>query len=92
VFFRADNMDGAWAVLAGLAGDWGVEPGLEPAVYAVLFLGLATQFLPANLLPRLDRFITRAPAAVQGLGLALFLLLLDVLGPEGVAGFIYFQF
>ncbi len=92
VFFRADSMDAAWTVLAGLAGDWGIEPSLAPVVYAVLFGGLAIQFVPRDILPRLDRFFTRAPVAVQGLLLALFLLALDVLGPQGVAGFIYFQF
>ena len=35
---------------------------------------------------------SQLPPIVQGIGFGVFLMALDILGPQGVAPFIYFQF
>jgi alginate O-acetyltransferase complex protein AlgI len=92
IFFRAQSMDAVGDILGGLARGWDHLPTAAPAVYLAIAAGMAVQFLPEDLLPRLDAALGRAPAVAQGLVLAALLLLIDGLAPPGVAAFIYFQF
>lgn len=91
VLFRSDSLAAAGSVLSRL-GDWGPAPALTPAVLALIVGGIGVQYLPASL--RLS--VRNAFAGLRPVGMAaslgVLLLLIDALGPEGVAPFIYFQF
>jgi D-alanyl-lipoteichoic acid acyltransferase DltB (MBOAT superfamily) len=93
VVFRADSLSAAAAVLARLVtglGDLG--DALTPALLAVTALGLGVQFVPRAVWTGLDTGLSRAGWVVQGLCLAGALFVIDYLGPQGVAEFIYFGF
>ena len=53
---------------------------------------LFSQFVPNDLVGRAQALFARAHPAVLGVALAVVLVMTDVLGPEGVAPFIYFAF
>jgi hypothetical protein len=58
----------------------------------VIVGALAAQFIDERRLVPAERELTRLHPLAQGAMLATGLLVIDVLGPEGVAPFIYFQF
>jgi alginate O-acetyltransferase complex protein AlgI len=93
VFFRADSFGTAWDVLTGLVTRWGHgSPLVTFPVIAATAVGIASQYLPSHL-PRalMDRF-ARLPVVAQAAVLGLGLMVTSVMGPEGVAPFIYFRF
>ena len=93
IFFRADSFGAAWDMIAGIFTQWGEpSPLVTSGVLLAIAVGIGSQYLPARL-PRLvmARF-SRLPVLGQATVLALALMLTSVLGPEGVAPFIYFQF
>jgi alginate O-acetyltransferase complex protein AlgI len=93
IFFRADSFGAAWDMIAGLFTQWGEpSPLVTTGVLLAIAVGIGSQYLPARI-PRLvmARF-SRLPVLGQATVLALALMLTSVLGPEGVAPFIYFQF
>jgi D-alanyl-lipoteichoic acid acyltransferase DltB (MBOAT superfamily) len=92
VFFRADSLTTALQLLGRLFTAWGPAPLVTPMILAVIALMLAAQYLPREVPARiLDRFARLGPI-VQGAVLAGVLYLIVVLGPQGVAPFIYFRF
>jgi alginate O-acetyltransferase complex protein AlgI len=93
IFFRADSFGAAWDMIEGLFTAWGEpSPLVTGGVLLAILVGIGSQYLPVRL-PRLviARF-SRLPVLGQATVLALALMLTSVLGPEGVAPFIYFQF
>ncbi len=92
VFFRAESLDVAVIFLRSL---WAWEPGVAHArglTVGLVGIGLAMQFTPPGWPRAIARRLGRAPDwAVAGAGAAA-IVLIDALGPEGVAPFIYFQF
>jgi alginate O-acetyltransferase complex protein AlgI len=93
IFFRSDSFGAAWDMIEGLVTGWGEpSPLVTSAVLLAIAVGIGSQYLPARI-PRLvmARF-SRLPVLGQATVLALALMLTSVLGPEGVAPFIYFQF
>jgi D-alanyl-lipoteichoic acid acyltransferase DltB (MBOAT superfamily) len=93
IFFRSDSFGAAWDMIEGLFTNWGeASPLVTSGVLLAIAVGIGSQYLPARL-PRLvmARF-SRLPVLGQATVLALTLMLVSVLGPEGVAPFIYFQF
>ena len=93
VFFRADSFGTAKDVLFGLFTRWGHgSPLVTLGVVVAILAGIASQYLPANwpraLMERFSRLPVVAQAAVLGVGL----MVTSVMGPEGVAPFIYFRF
>ena len=92
IFFRAESMPSALALLEGL-GRWNAPVRLvTPFLLGLLVLGMAINFTPRNLLQRLEALYARWPWALQGIGAGLVVVLIETLGGEGVAPFIYFQF
>jgi D-alanyl-lipoteichoic acid acyltransferase DltB (MBOAT superfamily) len=90
VFFRADSFHTAGLVLSRL-----LQPSASPldrVVPLVIALMLASQLVPQDLVGRARGALAQVHPAVLGLGLAMAIVVVDVLGPEGVAPFIYFQF
>lgn len=98
IFFRAESMELAYRVFAGLVpGDQTgaallAAPNLTPRVLAVLLLATVLHFGPSNLFDRLAEPFSRAPIPVRVLLLlALALVVKQVMDFEAQT-FIYFQF
>ncbi len=92
VFFRADSFDVATTMLTRLATAPGPAPLVTVPVLAVIVATIAVQFLPEGTGEAIQAQFSRLPLAGQALALAGALVVIDALGPPGVAPFIYFQF
>ncbi len=93
VVFRADSVASAGAVLGRLVTGLGsMGDAVTPALAALTALGIGLQYVPRAAAIRLEAGLSRAGWVVQGLCLAAALFLIDYLGPQGVAEFIYFGF
>ncbi len=92
VFFRAESFDAAFTLLWRLVTAPGLGAAVTPMLVAVIVVMIASQFVPTEWVDRAQVAFSRTVPAVQALVLALGLLLIDALGPEGVPPFIYFQF
>jgi len=91
VFFRASSFGIAFDVFRRL-GAGGVVTLASVPICIVLFLGLAGQFMPARWRNSFEVELGRWPALARGAALAGAVALIEILGPTGVAPFIYFQF
>ncbi|WP_266157010.1 MBOAT family O-acyltransferase [Dyella silvatica] len=91
VFFRAPSMQQALDVFARLAVS-GPLTLAGSSVVALLLLGLAGQYLPPRWHDALENELSRWSAPLRGAALAVSLFAIELLGPSGVAPFIYFQF
>ena len=92
VFFRADTIGSAGTVLLRLVTAWGPAPLVTVPVVLTIAAALAFQFVPRDAGQILATAFSRLRPAWQGAVLAGVLLVVDALGPQGVAPFIYFQF
>lgn len=92
ILFRSESFELAQAYLAGLAR-WG-DPTqfLTPFLVGMVSLSLACHFLPTETVERTAERIEGCGAITLGLILGLGILLIEMVAPEGVAPFIYFQF
>lgn len=91
VLFRSASMDTTIEILSRLAA-FGPVQMITPAVVLLIIAGIAVQYLPPDSRFRLRESFGALRPVPMALGLGGFLLVLDALGPEGVAPFIYFQF
>ncbi len=91
VFFRSPSFDVASQILGNLT-----QPGsLTLASFPVLFAlcaGLGGQYLPRRWHFGLEIEVARWPALLRGAAVACAVFIIGLLGPTGVAPFIYFQF
>jgi alginate O-acetyltransferase complex protein AlgI len=93
IFFRATSFGNAWDVLGAIVGGADdATAAVNPMVVAVVAAMLAAQLVPRRVVTTLQVGFSRWPIVAQGLALAGVLTCIDVLGPQGVAPFIYFQF
>jgi D-alanyl-lipoteichoic acid acyltransferase DltB (MBOAT superfamily) len=97
VFFRAPTVDLAFDTLGQLVSGWGPPPHpgpslVHPMVIFVIVGMLASQFVPPGLVMRGQEAFSRISPVWQALALGGALLVIDTLGPAGIAPFIYFQF
>jgi alginate O-acetyltransferase complex protein AlgI len=95
VFFNARDVSGAFAVLGQLVSGEatvGAASRVTPVLVLVVVASLASQFVPASVPRRVADALAGAPPLAQAAAGAGGLLLITVLGPEGVAPFIYAQF
>jgi hypothetical protein len=90
VFFRAESVDQAFDVLGRLTQP--ASTALDPIVVLVVAAALAAQYIPAGAVARAQVVFSRWGAVAQAAALGTALLVIDALGPAGVAPFIYFQF
>jgi D-alanyl-lipoteichoic acid acyltransferase DltB (MBOAT superfamily) len=91
VFFRSATFGLAGDVLRQLGSRGAVTLASWPVV-VTLVLGIFGQYAPRVWRRGLEATMARMPAVVNGAALALGVCLIEVLGPTGVAPFIYFQF
>ena len=93
IFFRAETFDGALELIGRLFTAWGESsPLVTPGLLLVIGGALLFQFLPKDAVRRFEVVFSRLAPAMQAASLGVGLVLIDALGPEGVAPFIYFQF
>jgi D-alanyl-lipoteichoic acid acyltransferase DltB (MBOAT superfamily) len=93
IFFRSDSIARAWQMITGLVTRWGApSPLVTAGVLFWIVVGIASQYLPARV-PRLvvARF-SRLPLVGQAAVLGAALMLVNAMGPQGIAPFIYFRF
>ena len=91
VFFRASSFGIAFDVFRRLPVAGAARLATAP-VCIVLFLGLAGQFMPSRWRNAFEIELGRWPALARGAALAAAIAVIEILGPTGVAPFIYFQF
>jgi len=91
VFFRADSVSAAFDVLAQL-GSFGPAPAVTPLLIMVLVAVFAIQYLPEAWTASVHAGFRQMGPVLQTLSLGGLLLVVDVLGPEGVPAFIYTRF
>ena len=93
IFFRADSFGTAKDVLVGLVSRWGdPAPLVTWTIVVAIVVGIASQYLPARAPRQVMDTFARLPVVAQASVLALGLMITSVMGPEGVAPFIYFRF
>jgi D-alanyl-lipoteichoic acid acyltransferase DltB (MBOAT superfamily) len=92
VFFRATSAEAALGVLGAVLQPWTLGPWLTPALVLAVALGTLGQWTPEAARRAVRGWMERLPVPVQGVAFALAVLVIEVLGPSGIAPFIYFQF
>jgi alginate O-acetyltransferase complex protein AlgI len=93
VLFRADSVATAVSMLTRLVTGWFTPSELVTPVVVFTVAGmLALQFWPRGFGLWLQSRLSRMRPAALGVVLGLALLVIVILGPSGVAPFIYFQF
>jgi alginate O-acetyltransferase complex protein AlgI len=93
VFFRADSFGRAGDVLTRLFTAWGhSSPLVTTSVVLAILVGILGQYIRPGAIGAALRGFQRLPVPAQATGFALALVLINTLGPEGVAPFIYFRF
>jgi D-alanyl-lipoteichoic acid acyltransferase DltB (MBOAT superfamily) len=93
VFFRADSIGGAFAVLWRLiAGLGSIGSAVTWPIVGLVALGIGIQYVPRGLIEHFEGGLSRIGWAGQGAVLALALFLIATLGPQGAAEFLYFKF
>jgi alginate O-acetyltransferase complex protein AlgI len=92
VFFRAVDLPTAIDYLTGLVTRWGVGELVTPLVLATIAVGMVGQFVPRRVGDALEYRASKLPPVVLGVGVGVFLVVVNLLGPVGVAPFIYFAF
>ncbi|MGE5268967.1 MAG: MBOAT family O-acyltransferase [Thiohalocapsa sp.] len=93
IFFRAEDFEMARLYLTGFAAGWG--DGLQqagPFVLGLIALGMAGQFVPPTLFGRVAALFERTPVWGLGAAAGFLVAIINAIGPEGVAPFIYFRF
>jgi hypothetical protein len=93
IFFRADSLGSAAAIVARTFTAWNAGLSVSWLVVAAIVAGIGLQYVPQGLVGRWEGILSRRPALVQGLvfGLLLFMIA-GVLGAAGISNFIYVGF
>jgi len=93
IFFRAEDFTVASVFIRGLGSGWH-EPvqQAQPAMVALILIGMAGQFLPPGSFERAGQVLSGVPYWGLGVASGLILAVINALGPEGIAPFIYFRF
>jgi len=95
VFFRATSFENAFDIFRGLfvgEGAVGAVSKASGVLMLVVILMLLSQWVPDRIPQRISVLFNQAPPLLQVMVGAVALTVLNVLGPEGVPAFIYFQF
>ena len=93
IFFRADSFGRAGEVISRLVTAWGgPSPLVTTSVVLAILVGILGQYIRPGAIGAALAGFQRLPVPAQATGFALALMLINTLGPEGVAPFIYFRF
>ena len=93
IFFRADSFTRAGDVIARLFTAWGQpSPLVTTSVVLAILVGILGQYLRPGAVAATLRGFQRLPLPAQATAFAVCLVVINTLGPEGVAPFIYFRF
>jgi alginate O-acetyltransferase complex protein AlgI len=93
IFFRADSFGRAGEVLARLFTAWGQpSPLVTTSVVLAILVGILGQYVRPGAIGAALRGFQRLPVPAQATCFAVALTVINTLGPEGVAPFIYFRF
>ncbi|SRR5579875_178573 len=93
VFFNASSFSKAANMIERFFTGWGsASPLVTPLLVLTIFSFVAVQFVPADVVDRLQSAFSRQRVGVQVSVLGLTLLAITTLGPTGVAPFIYYRF
>jgi alginate O-acetyltransferase complex protein AlgI len=92
IFFRASSFHNALEVLGRILWGRGHHIPLNPLVVATIVAALAAQLVPDRWSRGLQERFSRLSIWAQSGSLAGVLVVIDLLGPAGVAPFIYFRF
>ena len=92
IFFRAPSFSLASDYFSGLAALRSGTGILTPFTLILLIGGILIHYVPSRWEMVLERVINRLSALLTALFSGLYFLLLQILAPEGMAPFIYFQF
>jgi alginate O-acetyltransferase complex protein AlgI len=93
IFFRADSFGRAGDVIARLFTAWGqASPLVTTSVVLAILVGILGQYVRPGAVGAALRGFQRLPVPAQATCFAVSLVLINTLGPEGVAPFIYFRF
>ena len=93
IFFRSDSFARAGQVLERLFTAWGrPSPLVTTSVVLAILVGIAGQYVRPGALRALLTGFQRLPVVAQATCVAVSLMVINTLGPEGVAPFIYFRF
>jgi len=91
VFFRSPDFQTAFTLLGNL-GVAGPVTVLSLPVGVALVFGLCSQYVPRRIGFWLEARMAQLPVLLRGTGMAVALCGIQVLGPTGIAPFVYFQF
>ncbi|HEV8462464.1 MAG TPA: MBOAT family protein [Gaiellaceae bacterium] len=93
IFFRADSFARAGQVLERLFTAWGQpSPLVTTSVVLAILVGIVGQYIRPGVLSGVLTTFQRMPVVAQAGTVAVCLTVINTLGPEGVAPFIYFRF
>ena len=93
IFFRADSFQRAGQVLERLFTAWGQpSPLVTTSVVLAILVGIVGQYIRPGVLGGVLAGFQRMPVVAQAACVAVCLTVINTLGPEGVAPFIYFRF
>jgi alginate O-acetyltransferase complex protein AlgI len=93
IFFRADSFALAGQVIERLFTAWGQSsPLVTTSVVLAIVVGIGVQYVRPAALGATLRGFQRLPVLAQAATVAVVLMIVNTLGPEGVAPFIYFRF
>lgn len=92
IFFRAESVTYAMAILDAIASPTVSTTLVTPWLLSLIALGLMVQFTSPDLLERLDRAYQTIPVWLVGFYAGLILLIIEIIGGDETAAFIYFQF
>ena len=83
VFFRAVDLPTAIGYLVGLVTRWGVGDLVTPLVLVTIVVGMVGPFVPRRVGDALEYRASHLPPVLLGIGVGLFLVVCNLLGPVG---------
>jgi D-alanyl-lipoteichoic acid acyltransferase DltB (MBOAT superfamily) len=92
IFFKSGSIADAGQFIWRMFTAWGSKGPVSFLVVVAIVVALVAQYVPPRVGHLFEWRASHLPPAVQALGFAVVLIACNVLGPQGVAPFIYSQF
>jgi D-alanyl-lipoteichoic acid acyltransferase DltB (MBOAT superfamily) len=92
ILFRAQDFPTTWAVFRSIGhGTWDLG-GITYPTIAAITIGMAMQYVPLRAMAKTEFALSAMPPLLRGGLASIAIMVVEILGPTGVAPFIYFQF